>query len=38
MLGGHESAVHNISLDPANHRIATSGRDGTIRIWDLSSL
>ncbi len=22
MLGGHESAVHNISLDPANHRIA----------------
>ncbi|MEM6468726.1 MAG: serine/threonine-protein kinase [Planctomycetota bacterium] len=37
-LVGHESAVHNVSLDPKHFRIATSGRDGTIRVWDLSEL
>jgi len=37
-LRGHSSAVHHISLDPATHRIATSSRDGTIRVWDMSAL
>ena len=35
---GHSAPVHNISLDRVRKRIATSSRDGTIRIWDTSAL
>ncbi|OYP34608.1 WD40 repeat domain-containing serine/threonine protein kinase [Rhodopirellula sp. MGV] len=37
-LSGHASAVHNVSLDKGRYQIATSGRDGTIRVWNLTGI
>ncbi|MCC9602478.1 serine/threonine protein kinase [Stieleria sp. JC731] len=37
-LTGHASAVHNVSLDSTRYQIATSGRDGTVRVWDLNGI
>ena len=35
---GHSAPVHDIALDRERKRIATSSRDGTIRIWDTEAL
>ncbi|MCD0461541.1 WD40 repeat domain-containing serine/threonine protein kinase [Roseiconus lacunae] len=37
-LSGHESAVHDVSLDQSRYQIATSGRDGTVRVWNLAGI
>ncbi|HEY9641130.1 MAG TPA: caspase family protein, partial [Coleofasciculaceae cyanobacterium] len=36
-LRGHEGAVHQLSFSPDQHRLATAGEDGTIRLWALNS-
>ena len=35
---GHSAPVHDIAVDRERNRIATSSRDGTIRIWDTAAL
>lgn len=35
ILSGHVGPVHGLSFDPAGPRIASSGADGTIRVWNL---
>jgi WD40 repeat protein/serine/threonine protein kinase len=35
---GHHGIVHAVSLHPDRRRMATSGEDGTVRIWDLRAV
>lgn len=35
---GHTAAVHDFALDAEGKRIATSSRDGSIRVWDTQAL
>ena len=35
-IGRHEGAVLALAFDPEAHYLATGGRDGAVRIWDLS--
>ena len=34
---GHDDAVTGLAFDPAGARLATAGRDRTVRIWDVAS-
>jgi WD40 repeat protein len=36
-LRGHTARVHQIDVNPAGTRIATSSDDGTVRLWDLET-
>ena len=35
LLGAHEGAVTGVSFHPNNVQLATSGADGTLRLWQL---
>lgn len=37
-LSGHSAAVTQLTFSPNNRWMATSGKDGTIRLWDLTHL
>ena len=34
---GHERSLVDVTFDPAGTRLATSSRDGTVRVWSLAS-
>lgn len=37
LLEGHETGVFSVAFDPAGRRLATSGADRSVRIWDFDS-
>jgi WD40 repeat protein len=37
-LKGHSIFVSSVSFSPDGKRIVSGGRDGTVKVWDLSSL
>jgi WD40 repeat protein len=34
---GHEDAIRGLAFDPSGSRLATAGRDRTVRIWETST-
>jgi WD40 repeat protein len=36
-LGGHGAAVETVDFSPDGTRLTTSGDDGTVRVWDITS-
>ena len=36
MLLGHQGPVWNVVFSPKGGQVATSGKDGTTRLWDLN--
>lgn len=37
-LNGHEKRVYSVEFSPSGDRVATSGIDSSVRLWDLSNL
>jgi WD40 repeat protein/DNA-binding SARP family transcriptional activator len=36
-LGGHETAVETVDFSPDGTRLTTSGDDGDVKVWDITS-
>jgi WD40 repeat protein len=37
VLKGHEGAVHDLAYTPDGRHLATTGFDGTVRVWDVAT-
>jgi len=38
LLKGHKGVVRSLAFDPKGEYLASSGADGTVRIWNLNDL